>query len=244
MKKVKVDQKIRREVLKLTISTLSQMLTFATTVNIQNYIIDRHATDFRGFEAEAAELDDRVSIKGTGVLAKRNEITKQTPYSEQDFFFNEVPLGAHELGAYINAFPLSAAAASYLFTLLEVFGNEVAALVNPGSIHKNKAWHEDVRGLADLRDTVQVETARKAFAKHFAADANDVPELAARRIVELKRARNEFSHEGTHWVDFEQFLHDTLAVVCHIAFLTTDEDRISVYPWEDHLDTFSPQSKA
>lgn len=244
MKKARLDEKTRRKVLKLTISTLDQMLRFATTVNIQSYIIDRHATQFRDFEAEAAELEYRLSIKGTGVLAERAKIIKQAPYSEQDFFYDEVPLGAHELGAYIDGFPLSAAAASYLFTLLEVFGDNVAALVKPGSIPKNKAWHEDVKGFADLRDIQQVEKARKAFGKHFSADPKDVPELAARRMVGLKRERNEFAHEGTHWVNYEQFLKDTLAVVCHITFLVTDERRISVYPWEDHLDTFSPQSKA
>lgn len=220
------------------------MLTFATTVNIQKYIINRHVNDWRAFEAEAAFLDEQVSIKGTGVLAERDETTRDIRAAEQDFFYNDVLLAAHELSAYIGSFPLSAAAASYLFTLLEVFGDEVADLVKPDSIERNKAWHDGVRGSFDLRDPVQVWTARKAFGVHFTATANDVPELAAHRMVKLKRVRNEFAHEGTQCVDFERFLRDTLAVVCHIAFLTTNENRISVYPWEDHMDTFSPQSKA
>jgi hypothetical protein len=232
------------KVLKLTVSTLHQMLTFATTVSIQRHIINRHASDFRGFEAEAAELTDRESIKGTGILATRDEIGKSLPVYEQDFFYNEVPLGAHELGAYISSFPLSAAAASYLFTLLEVFGDEVSALINPGSIDKNKAWHESVKGFADLRDVVQLKSAKDAFAKHFNASGSNVPELAARRMVALKRARNDFAHDGSQTMNYDQFLHDTLALVCHIAFLTTDTDRISVYPWEDHMDIFEPQSKA
>lgn len=219
------------------------MLTFATTVRIQRYIVNRDAINFRDFEAEAAELNDE-SIKGTGVLATRDDIAKPIPAYEQDFFYNEVPLGADELGAYIRLFPLSAAAASYLFTLLEVFGDEVAALISPGSIDKNKAWHEDVKGFADLRDPVQLEKAREAFAKHFKATASEVPELAARRIVALKRARNDFAHEGEQTMGFEEFLHDTLAVVCHIAFLTTNKDRISVYPWHDPMNIFEPQSKA
>jgi len=91
---------------------------------------------------------------------------------------------------------------------------------------------------------LRVRKAQEAFAKHFKATANEVPKLAAHRIVALKRARNEFAHKGQRTMEFEQFLHDTLAVVCHIAFLTTDYDRISVYPWEDHFDIFKPQSKA
>lgn len=239
-----IDQATQQKVLRLTISTLHQMLTFATTVNIQKYIINRRVNDWREFEAEAAFLEEQVRIKGTGVLAERDEITRDIPTTEQDFFYKDVLLAAHELSAYIGRFPLSAAAASYLFTLLEVFGDEVADLVKPDSIRKNKAWHEGVKGFFDLRDPKQVLKAREAFGEHFTATANDVPELAARRMVELKRVRNEFAHEGTQRVDFERFLHDTLAVVCHIAFLTTNENRISVYPWEDHMDTFSPQSKA
>ena len=237
-------QTIEKAVLECTIATLRKMLIFATSVKIQQFIIDKHTIDFGEFEALAATLSELESIKGTGVLALRNNISQLAPSYEQNFFYDEVPLGSHELGAYINAFPLPAAAASYLFTLLEIYGNEVAATVCPGSINRNKAWHEDLRGFTDLRDHVQVGKAREAFAKHFGASADDVPELAVHQMVEIKRSRNDFAHDGTQHVDFSQYLHETLAVVCHIAFLTTNEERLSVYPWEDHLDIFSPQSVA
>ena len=90
---------------------------------------------------------------------------------------------------------------------------------------------------------MQLRKAREAFGKHFKVQANDVPILAARRMVELKRVRNAFAHNGEEDIGFTRFLEDALAVVSHIAFLTTDENRISVYPWEDYMETFEPQSK-
>ena len=235
-----VTPPIRRELLRLTVSTLNEMLIFKTTVDIQKYMSERHAADFREFE-EATAVNQE--FDGAGVLATRENIARAPAFNEQGFFQDEVPLGSHEVGAYINQFPLEAAAGSYVFTLIEGFGDKVAAMVSPGSLDRNKAWHEDVKGFADLRDGVQLWKAREAFGKHFKATADDVPELAARRMVGLKRARNAFAHDGEQEVGFTQFLEDALAVVCHIGFLTTDENRISVYPWEDHMGTFEPQSK-
>lgn len=220
------------------------MLTFATEVKIQEYLSRKNARNYREFEAEIAEKGDDSLIKGMGVLATRAEIEKSLPRYEQDFFHDEVDVGAHELGAYVDTFPLAAASASHVFTLIEVFGNDVAEIIKSGGIAQNKAWHEDVRGFADLRDPVQLQKARAGFGKHFGAPASDVPEIAARRMVEIKKIRNDYSHEAKASVDFSNFLHDAVAIVCHIAFLTTNLDRISVYPWEDYLDTFKPQSKS
>lgn len=239
----KPNQEIQDHVTEQAVSMLRKMLTFATTVGVQAYIIDRTATQFREFEAEAATLEDDTAIMGTGIIATPDELAAIKPSYEQNFFHDNVPLGSHELGAYISLFPLKAAAASYVFTLLEVFGDDVASIVNPGSINRNKAWHEDIKGFADLKDPVQVMKAREAFAKHFAATADDVPEIAARRMVSLKGKRNDFAHEAASGINFNSYLRDALAVVCHITFLVTDLDRLSVYPWEDHRGRFSPQTR-
>jgi hypothetical protein len=229
---------LQRKVIKLTLSTLKTLLEFKTVYDIQAYMTDRHGRDFRSFEEETA---DQVFV-GAGVLATRDNIVAIDEFGDAEFCHWDVPMGSHETGAYIMGFPLAAASASYVFTLIEGFGDDIADLVSPGTRNRNKAWHEDVKGYADLSNPAQVTKARKAFAKHFAADPADVPELAARRIVGLKAARNAFAHDGDGSIKFDRFLQDSLAIVCHIAFLTTGEDRISVYPWEDHMDQFAPQS--
>lgn len=229
---------LEREIMRRTVSALHGLLEFKTIYDIQAYLTDRHGRDFRGFEEDTS---DQV-FAGVGVLADRANILVVDPFGDADFYHADVPMGSHETGAYIMAFPLAAASASYVFTLIENYGDEIADLVSAGSRDRNKAWHEDLRGFADLRDPVQLTKARAAFAKHFAADPADVPELAARRIVGLKAARNAFAHDGDRSIAFDSFFQDALAIVCHIAFLTTRADRISVYPWEDHMDRFTPQS--
>lgn len=238
------DRMVQRQILRLALTQLGSMLMLATTMKMQRYLIRRSTSGFRDFEAEVSELPDQRAIHGTGILATRTKIAIAKPSWEDDFYLDEVPLGSHELGAYIDSFPLEAAGASYAFTLLEVFGDDVAALVGPGTLQSNKAWHEGIRGDAVLKDRNQMEACRKAFAKHFSADSADVPDLAVSRMVDLKRVRNEFAHAGSNRIDFKRYLHDVCAVVCHIVFLTTDEDRVSVYPWEDHLDQFDPLTKA
>lgn len=228
----------RARILSLTYSTIKNLLEFKTIYDIQRYLADRHSRDFREFEAETAYE----TFAGAGVVATRDNILKSPQRNEDSFYYDDVPMGSHEVGAYIRSFPLEAASASYVFTLLEIYGDEVAAIIHPGSIDRNKAWHEDVKGFADLRDPVQVEKMRGAFAKHFGADAGDVPDLAAQRMVGLKKIRNDFAHDGTDRISLPSFLADTIAVVCHIAFLVTDETRISIYPWENHEARFHPRS--
>lgn len=230
----------RAQLLRLTHSTLNQLLEFKTVYDIQRYLTDKHARDWRDFEVETANE----VFEGAGVIATRDNVLLDPQEDEDSYYQTDVPMGSHETGAYIRGFPLEAASASYIFTLLEVFGDEVAALVQPGSINRNKAWHEDIKGFADLHDPVQVTKAREAFAKHFGADPEEVPEPAVQRMVGLKRIRNDFAHEGQGWVNLPSYLADTIAVVCHIAFLATDETRISIYPWEDHDDRFAPRSSS
>ena len=200
--------------------------------------------EYSEFEMLLSVLRPEDGVTGTGVIAHRNEFSKAGLKDEMGFLKDGIPLDAQEISAYIDAFPLSESAASYLFTILEVFGNDVAEKIKPGSINKNKAWHEDVRGFADLRDEIQVQKMREAFAKHFQVDPAKVTDLAVHQTVKLKKIRNEFAHDAQARVNFEDYLHTTIAVVCHIAFLVTDEDRFSVYPWEDHLQRFTPQSIA
>lgn len=235
----KSDQRRRRaQVLRLTHSALKELLEFKTVYDIQYYLNDKNARDWREFEEETANQ----VFEGAGVIATRDNVLLNPERDEDTYYHADVPLGSHETGAYILGFPLAAASASYVFTLLEGFGDEIAGVLQPGSINRNKAWHEDIKGFADLRDPVQMTKARAAFAKHFGAEPVEVPEIAARRMVELKRVRNDFAHDGRGHVDLPSYLADTIAVVCHIAFLVTDEKRISIYPWEDHEDRFAPKS--
>lgn len=222
------------QIMERTKSALTQLLQFKTIYDIQNYLTDRHTRDWREFEAATA---DEV-FDGAGVIATRENVLLDPDQDGGSYLHTDVPMGSHETGAYINGFPLNAASASYVFTLLEAFGDEIAELMQPGSLNRNRAWHEDIKGFVDIRDPVQVKKAREAFVKHFGADPDDLPEQAALRMIALKKIRNDFAHAGGSAVNLPRYLASTIAVVCHIAFLASDEELISVYPWEDHENRF------
>jgi hypothetical protein len=219
--------------------TLKVLLTFKLEVDIQRYLGNRHSINWSDLEHEIAVNQ---SLHGAGIVATPEELLHEPDFGEEGFFRSQVPLSSEEVGHRILSFPIEAAAASYAFTLLEVFGNDVAAVTSPKGLNRNKAWHEDIKGFADLRDKVQVEAARRAFGKHFLAQAGDVPEIAARRMVELKRVRNDFAHDGNTVISFDNFLQNVLAIICHIIFLVTDEKRLLVYPFEDHHRIFKPST--
>lgn len=235
---MKPSPETQANILHRAVATINRLLDFKLEVDIQRYIAEKNAARFRDFEEEAAHSD---AFSGAGILATAQDLETRRPL-EEGFFRTDVPLGAHEIGCYIGTFPIEAAAASYAFTVLEVFGDEIAGLVSPIGLDRNKAWHEDVKGFADMRDKVQVAKMRDAFGKHLGVTGSSVPEIAARRLVDVKQARNDFAHDAKARIDFDGYLEDILAIVCHIVFITTDEERISVYPFEDHLETFQPQS--
>ncbi|MBP2302823.1 hypothetical protein [Azospirillum picis] len=227
------------QVLKLTVSTIEEILRIKATYDIHRYIINKAERSYQDFEAE---LHVDYDITGTGVLATSVNIRTAQEEDDDKIVKTDLPLAPESISENIGSFPLEKATASYLFTILEVYGNSVVDIINPGSINKNKAWHEDVKGFADLRDSVQLDKACEAFGKHFAVPGNLVLDHAARRMVRLKKERNDFAHEGSGKVDVLSYLEDVVTVICQIAFMTTKEERLSVYPWEDYEGTFSPTS--
>lgn len=241
---MKPDANTQSEIIRVTVDTVGNLLELATEFRVQTYILDAKASGFREFEDEVGQDDSGGRIKGIGLLTDRKSILIEKVYEDDYLIKGEVPLGSHELGHLINQFPLAAAAASYAFTVMEVYGDEVAELVSPGSVPSRQAWHRKIHDDVNLKDLPAVTKAITAFAEAFSAQGVDVPPVAVKRIINLKALRNRFAHKGTRNVDFEDFIADTIAIVCHIAFLTTDVKRLSVYGFEDHLDTFKPRTKA
>ena len=241
---MKPNASVQSKIIRKTADTVGSLLELATEYRVQTYILDGKASGFREFEDEVAQDDSGSRIKGIGLLTDRVGILKEDASADDYLIKGEVPLGSHELGHLINQFPLAAAAASYAFTVMEVYGDEVATLISPGSIPSRQAWHRKIYDDVNLKDIPAVTKAITAFAEAFGANGVDVPPVAVKRIINLKAKRNRFAHKGTQHVNFEDFIADTIAIVCHIAFLTTDVHRLSVYGFEDHMDTFTPQTKS
>lgn len=229
-----VAKHVQRKIFNRAIDELTWMLRAAATLKVQSYLLGREAMDYRRFEAETAHLSQS-ELSGTGVIATRTK--NKSLILEED-----VPLANWELSDLIEGFPLHAAAASYLFTQLEVFGNDVIDLIEIDG-RKDRSWHVGISGKADLTNPTEMAKCKEAFGSSFGVAGEKVPEDAIERLANLKRQRNEFAHQRFSRIDYRDFLNDTLSVVCHISFLITDRERISVYPFEDHEGRFSPQSR-
>lgn len=232
---------IHNKVRQLTVEALKNLLRLKTIVELQEYILDR-ALRYGDIEKQLA-VD--VPIKGAQVFATRENLARE-PWHWSQKFVQEVPVGADELVEYIRTFPLSAAAASYAFSIVEYFGDQVAELVEPGKIKRRNHWHRDVSDETDVCQPEKLFAVRKSFGKAFKADATSVSEAAARHLVELKQIRNALVHQGNikksdidksggddehNDINLASFLNRALATVCNVAFLVTDDQTISACPW-------------
>ncbi len=239
----------RHVVIREAVRTIRRLLQLKLTVDINRYLIDKNAIGYREFEAEIG--GGAPEIYGTGVLATPEKLELYSSYFEDQFLLDEVPLAAHETGEHIGSFPLDAAAAAYAFTQLEVFGNDVARLVDEERLG-DASWHQRVkdnrqRGTDDEPRSIQpLEAARAGFGRYLDLDASQVPPVAVERLVAIKATRNAFAHGDSIHIgfSFDDFLENVIGVIRHIVFLKTGLDRISVYPFEDHYETFEPQTDA
>ncbi|MNH67412.1 hypothetical protein D3C73_194660 [compost metagenome] len=148
-------------------------------------------------------------------------------------FTNSIPLAPEEIISNLNDYPLQAATAAYAFSLVEVYGNDVANLFKPGSVRPLGSWHTDIKFDLDSRDTAQSLRAAAAFAKLFDGDPADIKPASVIRLVAMRRARNDYVHRKDTGIAFDRFLVYCLAVVCQIHFLkASDQSALKVYPWE------------
>lgn len=229
-----IESHIQTRIYNRAIEELKDMLRTAATMRVQTYLLNTQAERYREFQAETMHLQHS-ELSGRGIISTRSG-------NQGEIVEDLIPLANAELCEFLAADSLKAPAASQLFTKLEVFGNDVAEYLE-FEIPKGKAWHTEVSGKTDARDINQMEKAGNGFGKYFGFDARDVPLMAVYRLINLKKLRNEIAHYGKLSVDYDDFLSDVLAVVCDIVYLTTDEDRLSVYPFEDHHGHFAPQSR-
>lgn len=229
-----IESHIQTRIYNRALEELKDMLRTAATMRVQTYLLNTQAERYREFQDETVHLQYDV-LSGRGIISSRSG-------NQGEVIQDLIPLANAELCEFLPADSLKAPAASQLFTKLEVFGNDVAEYLE-FQIPKGKAWHTEVSGKTDVKDVKQMEKACKDFGKPFGINEKDVPEMAAYRLINLKKLRNEIAHYGKLSVDYDDFLSDVLAVVCDIVYLTTDEDRLSVYPFDDLHDHFAPLSR-
>ncbi|WP_146082735.1 hypothetical protein [Marinobacter persicus] len=127
-----------------------------------------------------------------------------------------------------------------MFSVLEVYGDEVTSIVNPSFVKDRSAWHRKVflpKGDPDYSD---VEKVRNGFAEPFKANPKDIEFSIAAALAQLKNSRNLIVHKGSSGFEFDLALSSIVAIICHINYLvSSDKSAIKVYPWEDYEDVFA-----
>ncbi len=227
-----IGKKIQQKILKEAEATLHSLLEFAVNFRILDYLIRRSETQFREFELEVAH-SPRSEIEGFAVHARRADFLA----SGSDFFHSDMLLGADELSPLIGAFPLDAAASSYVFTRIEIFGAFALRLVHPKAVQARVAWHQGIPG--EPTSPIKAKKGQEAIAKLFDVSPEKVPTGLLRSMWFLKVCRNNFAHRGEDAVNFLDMLEHSTAVVCYLTFMLTSKKTISVSPFPDVEERFT-----
>lgn len=218
-----------------TRSTLRTLLTFHVSFSSLEYIHQDAVNNWRELEER---LHINYPIKGVGIKATRTNLGEINEY-DGGFLYAAEDLLPEEITSELQSFPYRAASAAYAFTILEMFGDEIAQIVNPREQKSPRSWHIDVSGKANLSVKTELENARKAFATPFLVPHDDVLPYSVQRLVAIKAIRNKIMHEAISSVDFEQFFAYVLSTVLTIYFLVLPTQlKLSVYPYADHENKF------
>ena len=215
----------------MTRRTVDQLLQLKVTHDLVRHVIDETREDWRSY---VARLHEQYPIRGIGVIATPDALASHDYDGDAGgFLHGDEDVAPEEIISNLNDYPLQAATAAYAFSLVEVYGNDVANLFKPGSVRPLGSWHTDIKFDLDSRDTAQSLRAAAAFAKLFDGDPADIKPASVIRLVAMRRARNDYVHRKDTGIAFDRFLAYCLAVVCQIHFLkASDQSALKVYPWE------------
>jgi hypothetical protein len=239
--KLSLSQTRKREIKSLTTDAIKRLLELGVSHNLFAHVIDENRSDWRSLQDR---LHVNYPIEGVGVFATKKNLEKT--YAELGgFLHDEQPLAPEEIIYLLGTFPLHASSAVYAFTLLEEYGNGIVNIVNPGYLSRPRsAWHHAVYRDGSLKGRSQIRKARKAFAAAFGKSERHVHEFAAKRLIAIKDARNQFVHEGYSEIDFSSFLAEVIGTVCYIHFLCVpSEKNLKVYPWSDYTGIWTDSSE-
>ncbi|RVD18151.1 MAG: hypothetical protein EOS73_09840 [Mesorhizobium sp.] len=224
---------------------MKTLLTFKASHDGTKYVL-RRATEFQGrSELEVLMHESGYPVRGSGLILSRKSLSKRYDQLLGTDYLDDVDLAPETLSAELDWYPFDAASASYVFTIMEAFGDACAHIVSPNSLTARQSWHNKVYGDANISDRTQVLQARKGFVKAFGVPYERVLAASAKRLIRLKRQRNEYAHELETDIDFNKFFLDVVLVIYQIALsLYPSYGDLRSYPFQDFHGQFSrPRSE-
>jgi len=215
----------------ITIDTLRDLLTFHVSHKAIEFVHEKSTINWRNLEDM---LHDEYPVKGVGVIANRKNLNILDA-EDGGFLYLEEDLYPGEVSAELSSYPYVAASSSYLFTKLELYGDQLVNIVNPDYLRKHQAWHHGVFGGMPLKTKSERDKARKGFAKPFGKSQTSIPYYSVKRLVKLKAQRNQFIHEGQSEIEFDSYFANIIATVLSVYFLLCrNSEEIKLYPYYDY----------
>lgn len=227
----------RSQIENFTGQTVRRLQRLQVSFRLNKYTQDRLYADQGAMEIELHSKE--YPVRASGIVAAR-AILSALDKNIGTFYFGEELVAPEAAVPEFWDFPLAAASAAYVFTIIEDYGNTIAKLNRPISIRQGSSWHAPIYGDLNLSDRAAVDKARGKVAAIFQVSRSRIPVRSIRRMVWLKRHRNAYAHEMETSVDFEQFFTYSLSMVCQVAFLCGAwMQEIKEYPYEDFEHRYS-----
>ena len=220
----------REDVQEATEVLLDRLLQFKLAYETTNYLFQRAMASWGKIESQ---LDSGIPTEATGIVANRESLEEK---SHTRFEIRDC-VGSDTVFSSLNDMPLEPAAISYVFTQLELYGDFVVSVINKRFFAvKNgpKNWHSRIHGDADIKDAAKLLRMRSALAAPFRMATDDIPLFAVAQVIELKRVRNEFVHEGRSSANFDVLFSYAADLICQIHFWVLDDEEIIIrWPFRD-----------
>lgn len=225
-----MDKITATKIKKISENFFNSALKLHVSMQCSKYLFDKAIINWREFESE---ISINYPIKGIGIIGTRMNM-ENPDSSEGGFLYTDEPLGGHEVTDELQGFPFETAAAAYLFTALEIFGDEISEILVGPKLRQYDSWHKFAGPNLDFSDKKSLASVAGKIAKIFNTPISAFSENFVSRLVLLKIQRNRFAHVGDEIEDFEQFFEDVILVALAIYFaVLPNEKKIKVYPYQD-----------
>jgi len=228
---MRLSERQTTEIEQMTKETLHSLLCFHVSHKALDFVHEDSTTNWRELEDK---LHHEYPVKGVGIFATRSNL-KNIYEFDGGFLYSEEDLYPGDVPSELDSYPYQAASSAYLYTQLEVYGNSIVNVMNPGYLQGHQAWHRGIYNGIDLTTKAKRYKARKKFSRPFGRSASRVPNYAVKRLVWLKKHRNDFIHASESSVNFDDFFAYTMSTLVSIYFLAIPSvTKIKCYPFYDY----------
>jgi hypothetical protein len=223
----------RQNIREMTKHSIDRILTFCVGYNAVQYQFQKGVVNFRDI---MDEMHNDYPIKGCGITATLDNL-ENSDGDDGGYFHENESLAPEDTIDEYNSFPLESSACAYVFTILEMYGDEISDIIRPNARNARESWHRRIYFVENInQERLQVQIA--SYANAFSIPPECVPPHIIHSLSKIKEKRNAIAHRGYADVKFTEFIEISLKIISHIHLSVLDSQMISYYPYEDFEDKF------